>query len=195
MLAAGFWVKSQTCWKWWSENGAQESQLHRTGTEIREGRARPFLWMSSNIETKIQKTGIKLKGNLVGGFGHLQRETKQTNHPMLQATGSSLYQVVIQSSESSKTKLLSWSMLNWIHRGWCTSALKQVCTCCKSCPPLWPSTWRRSEQLPSHLRACPSPHGDILRNTSLTFLSRRPNVYRKTGRSIWASKRNEEMAL
>lgn len=69
----------------------------------------------SNIDTsklritlfEIHKVGIKLQINLVGRLGQLERKTKQKTILVLQAAESSLYQVVIQSSESSKIDFFS----------------------------------------------------------------------------------------
>lgn len=117
-------------------------------------------------------------------MGQLERKTKQTYDPFASGAENLLYQAVIQSSESSKTELLSWSMMNWIPRGWRPSASKE--------------SMYLQEEPPSHLaihldekRAVPTRalYDDSPRNTPFLFLSRRPICTEKqeeAGRSVKA---------
>lgn len=124
---------------------------------------------------EIHKVGIKLGRNLVGGLGQLERMTKQTNNPFDSGTESSLYQVVIQSSESSKTELLFL-----IHVELDTQRLAAISLKTEYVPAgrtaLPPGHPPRGEESHSHLSlpAPPSPHNGSPRNTPFIFLSRRP---------------------
>lgn len=71
--------------------------------KLRKGGQVPSFWYTETKIFKIHQVEIKLGRNLVGGLDIWEERPNRQIIPLFQAAGSSLYQVVIQSSESSKT--------------------------------------------------------------------------------------------